>query len=105
MPSGHKTSDVPSKYQPLFDLLAATTGDEVVLTYKELAALISGPLPEAIFTSSWWTSTRLAHVQVWQAMGWRAHGSPGKLRVRFTRDAEDRSTPSATALPRGGESE
>lgn len=60
------------------------TGDEVTLTYREVAAMVGGPLPTtAVFGASWWTGTRLAHVQAW-----RAHGSPSKLRVRFIRAAE-----------------
>lgn len=89
MPSGHKTSDVPSRYQPLMDYLAAYEGDEATLTYKEIAAMIGGRLPEsAVLHTSWWTSRTNRHVQTWQAMGWRAHASPAGLRVRFTRTAE-----------------
>ena len=74
MSSGHKMSDMPSRYQPLFDLLAATTGDEVTLTYKEVAALIGGPLPEtAIFQSGWWTSKANRTVQSVEGDGWVAH--------------------------------
>ncbi len=90
MPSGHKLSDLPSRYQPLFDLLAAATGDELVVTFKEVAAIIGGPLPEyAILHTNWWRDTRNDHVQAWRALGWRAHANPGKLRVIFTRDAEE----------------
>ncbi len=47
MPSGYRISDRPSDYQPLVDLLAASHDDEVVLTFKEIAALIGRPtLPE-----------------------------------------------------------
>jgi hypothetical protein len=90
MPKGHKTRDVPSRYQPLLAFLAACEGDEVVLPYRAVAALIGGPLPEsAILYTSWWTSKKSAHVQEWRAMGWRAHASPAHLRVRFTRDADE----------------
>ncbi len=76
MPSGDKTSDVPSKYQPLFDLLAAP--------------LIGGPLPEtAVLQTHWWRGKRYDHVRAWRALGWRAHGSAAERRVRFTRDAEE----------------
>jgi len=89
MPSGYKTSDVPSKYQPLIDFLAETTGDELVLTYGEVMALIGGSLPQtAILRSAWWTSRGLAQVQAWRALGWRAHASAAHRRVRFTKDAE-----------------
>src|ERR1700710_1534113 len=89
MPSGYRTSDVSSRYQPLLDHLEAATGDAVALTYREVAALIGGPLPEsAILGTSWWTSRRQAHVQAWRALGWRAHSEREHLRVRFTREGE-----------------
>ncbi len=90
MPSGHKLSDLPSRYQPLFDLLAAAAGGEISLTYKEVAAMVGGPLPEsAILHTDWWTRKESRQVQAWRALGWRAHASPGTLRVIFTRDAEE----------------
>jgi hypothetical protein len=90
MPKGYKARDVPSRYQPLLDFLAACEGDEVTLTYRAVAALIGGSLPEsAILRTSWWTSKKSPRVQVWRAMGWRAHASPAHLRVHFTRDAEE----------------
>jgi len=90
MPSGHKLSDKPSKYQPLFDLLTAATGDEMTLTYKEVAALIGGPLPvTAVLQTYWWRGKPYDHVQTWRALGWRAHASAANRRVRFTRDAEE----------------
>ncbi len=90
MPSGHKLSDKPSKYQPLIDLLTGASGDEVTLTYKEVAALIGGPLPEtAVLQTTWWRGKRYDHVQAWQALGWRAHASAANRRVRFTRDGEE----------------
>ncbi len=86
MPSGHKTSDVPSKYQPLFDLLAAATGDEITLTYREIGATIGAPLPpSAVLSSGWWTATRLGHVAGWRAIGWRARTDRNNARVRFVR--------------------
>ncbi len=89
MPSGHKMSAVPSRYQPLIDFLAAATGDAVVLTYRQVAALV-GPLPESVVHgTAWWTSKERTQVQAWRALGWRAHASPSNLRVRFTRDAEE----------------
>ncbi len=90
MPSGPKTSDVPSRYQPLIDYLAEATGDEMTLTYKEVAVLIGDLLPEtAVLSTTWWTRTQFPHVQAWRALGWRAHGSAAHRRVRFTRDAEE----------------
>jgi len=66
------------------------SGEEVVLTYREIAVMIGRPLPEtAILHTAWWTGTRQAPVQAWRALGWHAHASPANLRVRFTRDAEE----------------
>ncbi len=87
MPRGYKLSDKPSRYQPLIDLLATSDGNEVVLTFKEIAAIIGGPLPEsAIFYPAWWTYGRYAHVQLWRAVGWHAHADRHNLRVVFARD-------------------
>ncbi len=89
MPSGHKTSEVPSTYQPLLDLLAEATGDEVVLTYRQIAARV-GPLPEqAILTSYWWIRDDGIPATLWRALGWRAHADRDHRRVIFTRDAEE----------------
>ncbi len=80
---------MPSKYQPLLDLLAEATGDEVTLTYKEVAALI-GPLPEqAILTSYWWIRNDDTPATLWRAAGWDAHPDRDHRRVIFTRDAEE----------------
>jgi hypothetical protein len=79
----------PSRYRSLFAMLAATTEDEIALTYDMVAALIGGPLPdEALAGSAWWRRRELPQVRAWRAMGWVAHASPTTLRVRFTRDAE-----------------
>ena len=90
MPYGRKYL---SRYQPLFDLLAAATGDEVALTYKEVAALIGRHflLETATLHLSWWTNKRQPHVQTWRAMGWIAHADRDTQRVVFTRAAEEGS--------------
>lgn len=71
MPPGYNASDVPSIYQALIDHLAGVSGDEVVLTFTEIAALIERRyLPDAaIFHSGWWANERSAHVQLWRAIG------------------------------------
>ncbi len=91
MPSGDKTSDRPSRYRPLVDHLAAAGEDEVVLTFKEIAALIGRrSLPEsAILHPRWWRDARSTPVMLWRAAGWDAHPDRDHLRVRFTRDAEE----------------
>ncbi len=68
VPSGHKTNDVPSRYQPLIDFLAAATGDEMTLTYKEVAALV-GPLPiMARYAPAWWGATPAGRYMYTHAM-------------------------------------
>ncbi len=90
MPRGDKTTDRPSRYRPLVDHLAAATGNEVALTYRQVAVLV-GPLPEtAILHTGWWTSKERRQVRTWRALGWRAHVSASKLRVRFTRAGQGR---------------
>ncbi len=82
---------MPSRYQPLIDLLAAATGDAVTLTFKEVAALLGlRYLPEsATLQTPWWTEKTRPHVQQWRAMGWVAHADRDAQRVTFTRDAEE----------------
>ncbi len=84
-----RTRETTSRYQPIVDLLAASPGDEVVLTFKEISALIGGQdLPEsAILTGGWWTESSRRHVALWRAIGWRARYDRDRLRVIFTRDA------------------
>ncbi len=89
MPRGYSTSEKPSRYQPIADRLAASDTDEVVLTYREVAAIIGHPLPEsAILSTSWWTSNNHLHVALWRALGWRASVDRNHLRVTFTRDTK-----------------
>ncbi len=80
-----------SKYQSLVDYLIASGQDEVVLTFKEIAALIGRrSLPEsAILHPRWWRDGRNGPVMLWRAAGWDAHPDRDHLRVRFTRDAEE----------------
>ncbi len=87
MPSGYRIGDRPSDYQPLVDLLAASDDDEVVLTFKEIAALIGRPtLPEtAVLHVAWWRSKQNTAVMLWTAIGWQARADRDHLRVIFTR--------------------
>ncbi len=78
---------MPSVYQPLLDHLAAVAGHEAVLTLMEIEAILDAALPPTAITSGgYWSSASNSHVRAWRALGWRAHASPRKLRVIFTRD-------------------
>ncbi len=80
----------PSVYQPLLDHLAAVEGHEAILTFREIEAILDAALPPTAITSrGYWSSASNSHVRAWQALGWHAHASPRKLRVRFARDAEE----------------
>ncbi len=89
MPSRFPMRDRPNLYQPLVDVLAASHEDEVVLTFKEIVAILGlRYLPEsAVLHGSWWTSKRSGHVGLWTAIGWRAHLDHRNQRVIFTCDA------------------
>ncbi|MDQ6603968.1 MAG: hypothetical protein M3Z19_14695, partial [Chloroflexota bacterium] len=79
----------PTRYQPLIDLLATSERGEVALTYKEIAGMIGGPLPEStFFPLAWWTYGKKTCVQLWRAARWRARAGRDHLRVIFTRNAE-----------------
>ncbi len=88
MASGYRISDRPSQFQPLIDLLAASPDDEVVLTFKEIAALIGRrTLPEsAVLRVTWWRSKQNIAVMLWTAIGWQARADRDHLRVIFTRN-------------------
>jgi len=80
MPRRYRNSDRPSDYQPLVDLLAASDDDEVVLTFKEVAAILH---------PTWWRYKRNGHVVLWTAIGWQARADRDHLRVIFTRATEE----------------
>jgi len=90
MPSEYRISDRLSHYQPLVDLLAASHDDEVVLTFKEIAALIGRrTLPEsAILRPTWWRSKQNPAVMLWTAIGWQARADRDHLRVIFTQTSD-----------------
>jgi len=73
------------------DLLTASDNDEVVLTFKEIAAIIGRRhLPEsAILHPGWWTDKQSSHVTLWTAIGGRARADRDRLRVTFTRATEE----------------
>ncbi len=84
-------SERPNIYQALVDRLAASDDDEVVLTFKEVAAIIGRrTLPEsAILRPTWWRDKRNGPVALWTAIGWRARVDRDHLRVIFTRTTEE----------------
>ncbi len=85
------TGNRESTFQPLVDYLVASRQDEVVLTFKEIAALIGRrSLPEAaILRSGWWRDAKNGPVVLWRAAGWDAHPDRDHLRIIFTRDTEE----------------
>jgi len=91
MPSAFKRSERPSRYQPIADFLAASDDDEVVLTFKQIAAIIGlRTLPEtAILHPTWWRDKLSTHVVLWRAIGWQARADRDHLRVTFTRATEE----------------
>ncbi len=45
MPGEHPMSDVPSRYRPLVDHLAASTEAEMIVTFAAIKRLVGGTLP------------------------------------------------------------
>ncbi len=80
-------------YLPLAEYLAASDAAEIVLTLREIQAIIGAPLPASAYgIQQYWagsTGRRHEHTHAWQALGWWAHLEARHLRVRFTRDAEE----------------
>ncbi len=78
-----------TRYQPLLDYLSAATEDEIVLTYREIEAMIGKALPEsAVLQRGWWVSRSRTPIKDWEALGWRAHADRDQLRVRFSREEQ-----------------
>jgi hypothetical protein len=62
---------LPPQYYPLRDYLAAQRRDEVTLTFADLDALLSQPLPAAVWQRAWWTNRGTqAQAQAWLGVGW-----------------------------------
>ncbi len=93
MSSGDKRGEKPGHYQPLADYLAASDAMEIVLTLREIQAIIGAPLPSPAYgTRQYWagsTGEKYGHTHAWQTRGWRARLEARHLRVRFTRDVEE----------------
>jgi hypothetical protein len=63
------------KYDGLRTALAGTFGDEAVMRFGEIEALLGFPLPRSARTyREWWANTGGTHVQAtaWLQAGWRA---------------------------------
>src|SRR5687767_1639659 len=62
---------LPPQYHPLRDYLAAQRRDEVTLTFADIDALLSEPLPAAVWLRAWWTNRNTqAQAQAWLGVGW-----------------------------------
>ncbi len=81
-----------SDYRPLAAYLAASDAAEMVLTLREIQAIIGAPLPTPAYgTRQYWagsTGGKHGHTHAWQELGWRARLEARHLRVRFSRDVE-----------------
>ncbi len=79
------------RYRPIVDLLAATAGDAVTLTFAEMEGLIGGALPTSAYTNArYWSGLQgsaLPHVRAMSALGWRGRIDFRNQCVRFTRVA------------------
>lgn len=91
MPRGEKARGIPSRYQPLVDHLAAATGDEVVLTFARIEALIGGPVPiSARVHAGYWAGANTPPARLLGAAGWRGTIERSRTRVRFVRVRDGR---------------
>ena len=73
---------VGAKYRPLVAYLAGQPGDEVALSFAQIAAIVGAPLPPSAYGAQWWRGrwTSLVQSQPWRAAGWNA--------TAFSRDNE-----------------
>jgi hypothetical protein len=77
----------PSKYAPLQRYLVAQSGDQLVLTFAAIEAIIGAPLPATAGLRTWWgNAPNWSHARAWQAAGWRvASVNFGLRQVTFVR--------------------
>lgn len=62
------------KYDPLAVYLAKSDARRISLTFKEIEALLGGPLPASAYMhAAWWSNTGGSHIQAqaWLAQGFR----------------------------------
>ncbi len=76
-----------SKYGPLRDWLAAQSGRlEVTVSFEQIEALVSGPLPRSAHDHrAWWANDEThVHAVAWLAVGWAVDAVDQRAkRVRF----------------------
>lgn len=62
-----------AKYEALKDYLARQRGEQVVLSFTALQAILDAPLPSSAHRRSWWSNSWLASAQAraWLLAGWR----------------------------------
>jgi hypothetical protein len=70
-PPRHKPSDVPNEYRAFYDYLEGRYATTVVLTFRDIEALLGFSLPSAARSDrSWWTGTVIGadrHSEAWAA--------------------------------------
>ena len=82
-----------SKYDPLAEWLRQQKTQEIVVSFKELEALV-GSLPTSAQRPQFWANTKGAHTNVqreaWRAAGYDAFLLQGQAKVRFVRVGPNR---------------
>ena len=67
----HKPADVPNEYRAFYDYLEGRYATTVVLTFRDIEALLGFSLPNAARSDrAWWTSTVIGadrHAEAWAA--------------------------------------
>lgn len=70
-PSRHKPANVPSEYRAFYDYLEHRYATTVVLSFRDIEALLGFSLPNAARADrNWWTGTIIGadrHSQAWAA--------------------------------------
>jgi hypothetical protein len=70
-PSRHKPADVPSEYRAFYNYLEGRYATTVVLTFRDIEALLGFALPNAARVDrDWWTGTIIGsdrHSEAWAA--------------------------------------
>lgn len=90
-PSRHEPADVPGEYRPFYEYLAHRYATTVVLSFRDIEALLGFALPTAARTDrDWWTragSGACRHSVAWAAARRTATPNLAAQTVTFDRGA------------------
>lgn len=100
LPPATRTSGAKGKYAPLRRHLLALTDDRWDATFRDVEAVLGGPLPaSALRRHAWWSNTTtLVSGKAWLAAGWRTSNVQiREEKVSFVRSGGERGASPASS--------